>query len=245
MSEVEEILAEQSKAVKEALAKIDARYYVRGKLKDERQRSSLLNEYNAVLDSYLSSIVIADGRIPDFITQQFEARKVQMVSEAKRAILKALTTAPPRGLPPIPGATAMKHVIETLESEMLSSATFYEERLNTLISHAKLSEDGIPLYLYVASISGGSCGLCEASNITVYEETDIDFGLPRHPNCACVLVPLTEEVELVMDEYRVVSEEEQRDARLDAIQNLLDDLGLIPVYGEYFDLINMGIYQSG
>ena len=58
MSEVEEILAEQSKEVKDALAKIDARYFTRGQLKDEKQRSSLLNEYYAVLDSYLTGIVI-------------------------------------------------------------------------------------------------------------------------------------------------------------------------------------------
>ncbi len=87
-----------------------------------------MKEYYSVLDSYLSGIIIADGRIPDFITQQFEARKAQIVSEAKRAILKALTTAPPRGLPPVPGAMAMKHVTETLEGEMLGTATFYDER---------------------------------------------------------------------------------------------------------------------
>ena len=70
LSEVEEILAEQSKAVQDALAKIDARYFADGKLKDERQRASLLKEYSAVLDSYLNSIAIADGRIPDYFTHQ-------------------------------------------------------------------------------------------------------------------------------------------------------------------------------
>ncbi len=60
MSEVEEIMAVQSKTAKDALAKINARYFTQGKLKDENQRSSLLNEYYAVLDSYLSGIEIAD-----------------------------------------------------------------------------------------------------------------------------------------------------------------------------------------
>ncbi len=123
------------------------------------------------------------------------------------------------------------------------------------MSHAKLSEDGIPLYLYIASISEGSCGLCVASNIKVYEETDIGFELPRHPNCQCVLVPFDEEADLkYFSRSSSVSNRDDDnsnnrkgidvDTVLDVVQTLLDVAGLIPVVGEIFDganaLISLG-----